>query len=82
MNNKYTIINFEDISKIDFNEVLDGSIDTVRVSTDNTKCIVKWRGTKPKSLEQIQNKSTDYYNSEILEILESDFWTEIKENII
>ena len=41
---EYMIFNVSELSDINFNEVLETSIDTVRKSVNGTKTFVKWEG--------------------------------------
>ena len=50
MARQYVIINSEDVSNVDFSEVQETSIDTLRWNKDNTKTFVKYEGYKPKFL--------------------------------
>ena len=47
---KYVIINSNEISSIDFSQLLTSSANTIRYSTDETKAIVKFEGTTPSFL--------------------------------
>tara|TARA_Y100000004_G_C8597023_1_gene278948 strand:- start:211 stop:453 length:243 start_codon:yes stop_codon:yes gene_type:complete len=50
MARKYVIINSEDVSSIDFSQVEETSVETLRWNKDNTKTFVKYEGYKPKFL--------------------------------
>jgi hypothetical protein len=50
MARKYVIINSEDVSNIDFSQVEETSVETLRWNKDNTKTFVKYEGYKPKFL--------------------------------
>tara|TARA_R100000005_G_C4833532_1_gene108685 strand:+ start:313 stop:555 length:243 start_codon:yes stop_codon:yes gene_type:complete len=50
MARKYVIINSEDVSSIDFSQVEETSVETLRWNKDNTKTFVKYSGYKPKFL--------------------------------
>jgi hypothetical protein len=74
MNNiTYTIINTSDLGSVDFSQVMETSIDTVRDNNDETQVILKYMGGEPSSLSGISKINTngrDYHNQkEILEIL-------------
>jgi hypothetical protein len=43
-NRKFMIFNVSELPLIDFSEILETSIDTVRKSVDGTKTFVKWDG--------------------------------------
>lgn len=67
----YCIINSDEVSSVDFNQVLETSADTLRYSVDGTKTFVKYEGTQPSFL----SGKTEYTHSEILAILATDEWT-------
>tara|TARA_Y100001938_G_C8099836_1_gene440836 strand:+ start:7846 stop:8070 length:225 start_codon:yes stop_codon:yes gene_type:complete len=69
---KYVIINSSEVSSIDFNKVLEDSENTLRYSLDGTKTFVKFIGNTPSFL----NGKTQYTNEEILNILQTNDWSE------
>ena len=69
---KYVIINASDVSSINFNEVLETSVSTLRYSLDNSKTFVKFEGNTPSFL----NGKTQYNHSQIIEILQTSDWSE------
>jgi microcystin degradation protein MlrC len=73
MDTKYIIFDLSEIDKINFNEILNTSVDTLRLSTTN-KSIIKYIGIQPNSIQLLQIKSQEYTNSEILDILTTDEW--------
>lgn len=44
-NRQYMIFSLTEVDAINFNEVLQTSVETLRKSTDNTKSFVKWEST-------------------------------------
>ena len=73
---QFMIFNVSELPQIDFSQVLETSIDTVRKSIDQTKTFVKWDGeTIPLSVENLTTKEGPYTYEEILTILESPEWT-------
>ena len=73
---EFMIFNVSELDMIDFNEVLETSIDTVRKSVDETKTFVKWDSeTIPTSVENLTTKEGPYTYSEIIEILAGIDWT-------
>jgi hypothetical protein len=70
------IFNLSELDQIDFNQVLEASIDTVRKSIDQTKTFVKWDGeTIPSSVDLLTTKEGPYTYDEILVILATPEWT-------
>lgn len=75
-NRKFMIFNISEINNINFNEVLETSIDTVRISLDGSKTFVKWDSDSiPNSINELKTKDGPYNYSEILNILSTDEWS-------
>ena len=76
-NREFMIFDVSELNTINFNEVLETSIDTVRKSIDGTKTFVKWDGaTIPPSVEALTTKQGPYTYTEILSILSTSEWTD------
>lgn len=74
-NREFMIFNTSELPQIDFSQVLETSIDTVRKSVDQTKTFVKWDGnTIPSSVEALTTKEGPYTYDEILAILSTPEW--------
>lgn len=67
----YVIYNIADVSSIDFSLVEETSQDTLRLSIDETKTVLKFKGETPSFLVGLQQ----YNHSEILAIMHSSEWT-------
>ena len=72
MSRKYVIINADEVSSVNFDQVDETSESTIRFSLDGSKTFVKFDSdTTPSFLEG----KTQYSHSEILAILATDEWT-------
>ena len=71
----YVIIASGDASLVDFNEVLETSVSTLRYSVDGSLTFVKYDGAMPQSVLNIGSKQGPYSHAEILEILSTEIWT-------
>lgn len=72
---QFMIFNVSELSSVDFTQVLETSIDTVRKSTDETKTFVKWDAeTIPPSVEALTTKEGPYTYDEMLAILDTPEW--------
>jgi hypothetical protein len=69
---KYTIILAEEVSSINFNQVLETSADTLRYSVNNNQVLLKFEGETPSFLAGKQ--LYDYEG--IMDILNSPTWTQ------
>ena len=90
-NRRYVIFNVSELAKINFEEVLETSPETVRKSVDQTKTFVKWDYRNeyvnaetgepiieeyvPESIKNLITKSKYYTHEEILNILSGEEWT-------
>lgn len=75
-NRNFIIFSVDELDKIDFDQVLETSVDTVRRSVDGTKTFVKWDNEVPPCVDDITTKEGPYTHSEILEILSGQEWTQ------
>lgn len=78
----YIIFPVDQLSTINFDEVLETSEETVRRSADGTKTFVKWNGEMPPSVSSLTNTEGPYTHSEILDILSGVEWTAPMEEMI
>ena len=73
-NREFMIFNVTELDQIDFTQVLETSIDTVRKSVDGTKTFVKWNGQIPDCVLDLLTKEGPYSYEEILEIMNTEEW--------
>ena len=76
---KFMIFNVLELNQIDFTQVLETSIDTVRKSVDQTKTFVKWDGIMPECVNNLTTKEGPYTYDEIIPILLTTEWTDPSE---
>ena len=69
-NRKYTIITKEEVASVDFSQVDETSINTLRYNNDGTKTFVKFEDITPSFL----NGKTQYTHDEILTELNKSEW--------
>ena len=76
-NRQFMIFNVSELDQIDFTQVLETSIDTVRKSIDETKTFVKWDLPEmPSSVYALTTKEGPYTYDEMLNILATPEWTD------
>jgi len=68
----YCIIDASEVSSIDFTQVLQTSVNSLKYSLDGSQVLLKYEGDTPSFLEG----KTQYSHSEIKVILEGDEWTD------
>lgn len=73
MDTKYIIFDFSEVDKINFNEVLETNINTLRVSNTD-KTFVKYNGDIPQSVISLSTKSEEYTYTQIIDILTTQDW--------
>ena len=75
-NNKtYAIINASDVSNIDFNQILETSVNTLKYSANNSLILIKW--TTPPAFIYVDELVVPvgiYTHQQILSILRTDTW--------
>ena len=76
-NRKFIIFAVIELPMIDFTQVCESSIETVRRSVDGTKTFVKWDSEGiPSSVDNLTTKEGPYTYEEILTILAGPEWTD------
>jgi hypothetical protein len=75
-NRRFVIFEVTELSTIDFTQVYETSIDTVRKSVDETQTFVKYDMPQPSSVTALTTKSIEYTYDEILQILATPEWTD------
>lgn len=71
----YLILPTSELGKVDFNQISETSVDTVRKSIDLAKTLIKWVGDEPSFVSTLVNVSGPYTHTEILSILSTTEWT-------
>jgi hypothetical protein len=74
MTKTFCIFSVSELNKINFDEVLETSVLTVRKSLDGTKTFVKWYGSVPNCILQLTTVQGFYTLDEILQILKTSEW--------
>ena len=72
---QFMIFSVQELPFIDFNQVCESSINTVRKSVDNSKTFVKWDGLIPDCVNNLTTKEGPYTYEDILVILATSEWT-------
>ena len=75
----YITINTDELSLVDFNEVMETSEDTVRLSVDGLQTVLKWEGDKPAFVSTLSSYEGPYTHEEILAIMATPEWTSLIE---
>jgi len=75
-NREFMIFSTTESEKIDFTQVKETSINTLRLSVDKTKTFVKWDGAIPDCVNNLTTKEGPHTYEEILAILSTPEWTD------
>ena len=73
---RFVIFNVSELGTIDFNQVFETAIDTVRKSVDETQTFVKYDMPQPSSVAALTTKSQEYTYDEFLTVLAGPEWTD------
>jgi hypothetical protein len=74
---KYIIFNTSEIDKINFEQIKETSIDTIRKSVDETKTFVKWDTYEtPECVNSLTTGEGPYTVEEMQVILNTDIWND------
>ncbi len=81
-NRNFMIFSTSETGSIDFNEVLETSAETLRLSVDGSKSFVKWDSEIiPTTVDSLTTKEGPYTYEEIGTILTGSFWGDNTEEI-
>jgi len=72
----YIIINMTEVGLVDFNEVLETSEETLRLSVNDLQTVLKWNGNEPSFVASLSSYNGPYTHSEILTIMATPEWTD------
>lgn len=73
---QYVIFDTSETGSIDFNEVLETSIETLRLNVSGSRTFVKYEDeVMPTTVSSLTTKEGPYSHEEILAILATEEWT-------
>ena len=74
---KYAIINASEVDLIDFSQVLQTNVNSLRFSVDRSKTFIKYKGDQPEFIFEITKDligRKEYSHPEFLELLKGEEW--------
>jgi hypothetical protein len=77
MSRQYVILNADEVSTVNFDEVLETSVDTLRYNVAGDLTFIKYEGAKPRSLYGKDTLS----HSAMLTVLAGEAWTQPMEEL-
>lgn len=72
----YLIIRTDEVNKIDFSQVRETSVDTLRYSLDGQKTFVKWDYEMPTFINDFEWTEGPLNYDEMINILSTNEWTD------
>ena len=73
-NRKYVILNTSETGSINFSQVMETSVNTLRTNISGSKTFVKYEGRQPSSVAGLSSKSSEYTHTQILNVLTGSEW--------
>ena len=74
-NRRWVVIPTSSTGSINFTDVLETSVNTLRLSVDGSETFVKYDGAQPASVAGLAGVSSEYDHTEILNLLTGSAWT-------
>ena len=74
-NRKYVIFNTSETGSIDFSQVMETSVNTLRLNISGSQTFVKYEGSQPSSVAGLSSKSSEYTHEQILNVLTGSEWS-------
>lgn len=75
---RFVIFDVTEIGLIDFQQVHETSLETLRKNVDGTKTFVKYDMPQPSSVAALTTKSPEYTYHQILDILTGSEWSDMR----
>ena len=72
----FMIFDTSETGSIDFNDVAETSVDTLRLNLSGSRTFVKWDGDIPTSVSSLTTKEGPYTYTEIMTILTGSEWVD------
>ena len=73
-NRKWVIFNISETGSINFSQVMETSVNTLRTNISGSKTFVKYEGSQPSSVAGLSSKSDEYTHTQILNVLTGSEW--------
>jgi hypothetical protein len=71
---KYLVIPTSELKKVNFDDIMQHSHETLSYSGDGKRTFIKWVGQEPSFVANIENREGPYNHEEIKQILRSTDW--------
>lgn len=74
-NRRYITFSVSEVSIIDFTQIEETSVSTLRKSIDGQLAVIKFELPAPSSVNSLTTKSQEYTHSEILVLMSTSAWS-------
>lgn len=74
-NRRYITFSVSEVSTIDFAQIEETSVSTLRKSIDGQLAVIKFGLPAPSSVNSLTTKSQEYTHSEILVLMSTSAWS-------
>ena len=78
-NRKYVIFNTSETGSIDFSQVMETNVNSLRLNLSGSQTFVKYEGSQPSSVTGLSSKSNEYTHTQILNVLTGSEWSSTEE---
>ena len=74
-NRRWVIFDTSETGSIDFSQVMETSVNTLRLNLSGSQTFVKYEGSQPSSVAGLSSKSNEYTHEQILNVLTGSEWS-------
>ena len=74
-NRRWVIFDTSETGSIDFSQVMETSVNTLRLNLSGSQTFVKYEGSQPSSVAGLSSKSNEYTHTQILNVLTGSEWS-------
>ena len=78
-NRRWVIFDTSETGSIDFSQVMETSVNTLRLNISGSQTFVKYEGSQPSSVAGLSSKSNEYTHTQILNVLTGSEWSSTEE---
>ena len=72
---RWVVFDTSETGSIDFSQVLQTSVNTLRLNISGSQTFVKYEGSQPSSVAGLSSKSNEYTHTQILNVLTGSEWS-------
>ena len=73
-NRKYVVFNTSETGSINFSQIMESSVNTLRLNNSGSKTFVKYEGSQPSSVAGLSSKSNEYTHTQTRNVITGGEW--------